>query len=106
MRGFLSVLDPNAIDWALQYYVKGFIEFGTFVDGERLALSPEGFGTVRDATVYSLPQDMRMLSPEEAEKNLKDGDYFVNRSGPITSKLSYSMESGGDYELVRVCGRS
>jgi hypothetical protein len=39
-----------------------------------------------------------MLTPEEAERNLKEGDYFVNKSGPITSKLSPLMQSQGDYE--------
>jgi hypothetical protein len=93
----LSAVDPMVLDWAVQHHRKGFIEFGTDASGQRLAMSPQGFGYVT-ANVESLPEDMRMLSPEEASKSLKEGDYFVNRSGPITSRLSPFMQSVGDYE--------
>jgi len=98
VRGALGVA-PQLIDWGAQLYEKGHIEFGTFAPtGERLAISPtHGIGTVT-SHVESLSTEMQLLTPEEAERVLKEGEFFVNKSGPVTSKLSPLLMSSGHYE--------
>jgi hypothetical protein len=93
----LSAVDLNLVDWGAQLYKEGFIEFGEDTSGRRLAWSPHGVGTVTTHT-FDLPLDMRMLTPEEAKNTLEEGEYFVNKSGPVTSKLSPFLMHSGDYE--------
>jgi hypothetical protein len=89
---------PQAIDWGAQLYNKGYIEVGTFAPtGGRLAISSQGIAAVT-SRVESLSTEMRLLTPEEAEQVLEEGEFFVNKSGPVTSKLSPLLMSGGHYE--------
>jgi hypothetical protein len=101
LKGGLAAFDLNVIDMGAQYYMKGEIDFGTLSDtGEKISVGPGGIGveTHLSHQEFALPQDMRMLTPKEAEKTLKDGEYFVNRSGPMVNAMSSTLHSIGNYE--------
>ena len=95
-----GVLGP--VSMAAEYYNTGSIDFGgiaeqtidvhgeTHTEVSTLRISDKGFEEVTSTLISEpLPRDIKTLTPAEAERTLKEGEYFIRKSPFSTMPPSY-----------------